>query len=118
MKLPRQIYQYALDVKARAFRREAYVNVTDVLYDTLELNNVFDELYSQSPAWPDTLRLPESRASTIDSPRAKPVLRSASPCPFTLTSASYGPCAPARSPSTRCAAAVKLASSSAASQNP
>jgi LmbE family N-acetylglucosaminyl deacetylase len=56
MKLPRQIFQYALDVKARSFRREAYVDVSDVLYDSLALNNVFDELYSTSPAWPNALR--------------------------------------------------------------
>ena len=56
MKLPRQVLQYALDVKARAFPREAYVNVGDVMYDMLEMNNIFDELYSKSPAWPNMMR--------------------------------------------------------------
>jgi LmbE family N-acetylglucosaminyl deacetylase len=56
MKLPRQVFQYALDLKARSFPREAYVNVTDVMYDTLALNNVFDELYSTSPNWPNALK--------------------------------------------------------------
>jgi LmbE family N-acetylglucosaminyl deacetylase len=62
MKLPTQVFQYALDVKARAFPREAYVNVGDVLFDMLALNNVFDELYSKSPAWPNMMR----RATVTD----------------------------------------------------
>ena len=62
MKLPRQVFQYALDIKARSFPREAYVDVSDVLFDMLTLNNVFDELYSKSPAWPNALR----RATVTD----------------------------------------------------
>ena len=56
MKLPRQVFQYALDIKARSFPRQAYVNVGDVMYDMLEMNNIFDELYSKSPAWPNMMR--------------------------------------------------------------
>jgi hypothetical protein len=56
MKLPRQVFQYALDINARSFPRQAYVNVGDVLFDMLSLNNIFDELYSKSPAWPNMLR--------------------------------------------------------------
>ena len=56
MKLRRQVFQYTLDVKARPFPRQAYVNIGDVMYDMLEMNNVFDELYSKSPAWPNMLR--------------------------------------------------------------
>src|SRR4051812_23064199 len=56
MKLPAQVFQYAMDIKARTFPREAYVNVSDVLYDMLTLNNIFDELYSKSPLWPNALR--------------------------------------------------------------
>ena len=62
MKLPRQVFQYALDVKARSFPREAYVDVSDVLFDMLELNNIFDELYSKSAAWPNAVR----RATVTD----------------------------------------------------
>jgi hypothetical protein len=56
MKLRRQVFQYTLDVKARPFPRQAYVNIGDVMYDMLEMNSVFDELYSKSPAWPNMLR--------------------------------------------------------------
>jgi LmbE family N-acetylglucosaminyl deacetylase len=62
MKLPAQVFQYALDIKARSFPHEAYVDVSDVLFDMLELNNIFDELYSTSPAWPNMLR----RATVAD----------------------------------------------------
>src|SRR5688572_22509840 len=62
MKLPKQTFQYALDIKARSFRREAYVDVSDVLFDMLALNNIFDELYSKSPAWPNAMR----RATVTD----------------------------------------------------
>jgi hypothetical protein len=62
MKLPKQVFQYALDIKARSFPREAYVNVGDVLFDTLALNNVFDELYSKSPGWPGAMK----RATVTD----------------------------------------------------
>ena len=62
MKLPKQVFQYALDIKARSFPREAYVDVSDVLFDMLTLNNNFDELYSKSPAWPNMLR----RATVTD----------------------------------------------------
>jgi hypothetical protein len=55
MKLPKQVLQYALDIKDQGFRRETYVNVGDVLFDMLELNNVFDELYSKHPLWPTAL---------------------------------------------------------------
>jgi hypothetical protein len=56
MKLPKQVVRYALDINARAFRPDAFVDISPVMYDTLELNNVFDELYSKSPAWPNMLR--------------------------------------------------------------
>jgi len=62
MKLPKQVVRYALDVNARAFRPEAFVDISPVMYDMLELNNVFDELYSKSPAWPNMLR----RATVTD----------------------------------------------------
>ena len=62
MKLPTQVVQYALDVKARSFPREAYVDVSGVLYDMMEMNNIFDELYSKSPAWPNMMR----RATVTD----------------------------------------------------
>ncbi|HYF52572.1 MAG TPA: PIG-L family deacetylase [Planctomycetota bacterium] len=56
VKLPRQIFQYALDANARNFRPDAFVNTSDVLFDMLQLNNVFDEIYSKSPLWPNALR--------------------------------------------------------------
>lgn len=56
MKLPRQIFQYALDIKAQDFRSDSYVNVNEVLFDMLEINNVFDELYSKHPLWPNALQ--------------------------------------------------------------
>jgi hypothetical protein len=56
MKLPRQVFYYALDIKARSFAHEAYVNVSDVLFDMLTLNNIFDELYSTSPLWPNMMK--------------------------------------------------------------
>jgi hypothetical protein len=56
MKLPKQVLRYALDVNARGFRPDHFVDITPVLYDMLELNNVFDELYSTHPLWPNMLR--------------------------------------------------------------
>lgn len=56
MKLPTQVFQYAMDIKARTFPHEAYVDVSDVLYDMLVMNNVFDELYSKSPLWPNAVK--------------------------------------------------------------
>ena len=62
MKLPKQVFHYALDINARSFPREAYVDVSDVLFEMLALNNIFDELYSKSPAWANMLR----RATVTD----------------------------------------------------
>jgi len=56
VKLPSQVLQYALDINARSFRPEHFVDTSDVLFDMLQLNNVFDEIYSQSPLWPNALR--------------------------------------------------------------
>jgi hypothetical protein len=59
VKLPRQIFQYSLEFDPRTFRPNCFVNTTDVLFDSLELNNIWDEFYSgsNSPLWPkDALR--------------------------------------------------------------
>lgn len=61
-KLPRQICQYALDARPRSFRPDVYVDTGEVLFEMLRLNNVFDEIYSASPAWPNSLR----RLTVID----------------------------------------------------
>ncbi|MBA3708240.1 MAG: PIG-L family deacetylase [Planctomycetes bacterium] len=61
-KPPRQILQYALDINARTFRPEAFVDIGGVMFDFLTLNNAFDEMYSTSPGWPDALR----RLTVID----------------------------------------------------
>jgi LmbE family N-acetylglucosaminyl deacetylase len=55
VKLPQQIYQYALDVKAKAFKPDHYVDVTSVMFDLLDLTRCFDELYSKHPLWPSCL---------------------------------------------------------------
>ncbi|MBA2480359.1 MAG: hypothetical protein H0V44_06835, partial [Planctomycetes bacterium] len=52
---PKQILQYALDITARNFRPDGFVDVGDVLFDLLEMNNVFDEIYAASPGWPGAL---------------------------------------------------------------
>jgi len=56
VKLPSQILQYALDLNARSFRPDNFVDTSEVLFDMLQFNNVFDELYSKSPLWPNALR--------------------------------------------------------------
>ena len=56
LKLPMQILYYALDVNAHTFRPDAFIDTTPVLYDMLEMNNVFDELYSKHPMYTRMLR--------------------------------------------------------------
>jgi LmbE family N-acetylglucosaminyl deacetylase len=56
VKLPRQVFRYALDVNASGFHPDAFVDTTPIVYDMLTLNNVFDELYSTSPAWVNMLK--------------------------------------------------------------
>ena len=62
VKLPGQILQYPLDANSRSFRPDTYVDTGDVVFDLMAVSNVFDEIYSKSPLWPDALR----RMTVID----------------------------------------------------
>jgi hypothetical protein len=56
VRLPKQVYHYQLDAGAKTFKPDSYVDVGPVLFDFLELNNVFDEIYSKSPRWPGQMK--------------------------------------------------------------
>jgi LmbE family N-acetylglucosaminyl deacetylase len=56
IKLPRQIFHYSMDVKSKAFKPDGFVDVSDVMFDLLDLTRCFDELYSQHPLWPDSVK--------------------------------------------------------------
>jgi hypothetical protein len=56
VRLPKQIFQYALDAGNKSFRADRFVDTGSVLFDFLELNNVFDVIYSKSPLWPGQMR--------------------------------------------------------------
>jgi LmbE family N-acetylglucosaminyl deacetylase len=61
-KPPRQILQYGLDIGAKNFRSDIFVDTGEVLFDMLQVNNVFDEIYSKHSAWPNALK----RMTVID----------------------------------------------------
>ena len=46
LRYPAEIFQYAADLQGRTFVPDTYVDVTDVLYDLLELCAIFDDLYA------------------------------------------------------------------------
>jgi len=55
-KLPQQVLHYSLGDTNR-FTPTHYVDIGETMFDMLELNNVWDEIYVKHPAWPqDALR--------------------------------------------------------------
>jgi LmbE family N-acetylglucosaminyl deacetylase len=51
LKIPKQVVQYVLDPNPRSFVPTSFVDVGDVLLETLETNNAFCELYGKHPHW-------------------------------------------------------------------